>query len=150
MRNVIFTFVLLFLPSVLKAMPTVALFLDDNESGVNIRPREAIALSVNETYWWFGKFDLFQAVRQYTMPPHPALRGEPQVEAQWIIPLDAGEFCSPGRAPDIVPRRDRFETLVPELESEHQLGTGLLWTETIAQAGRTIPLSLARSDRNAR
>lgn len=145
MRKASFALALVFLPSVVTAMPTIALFPDADEDRVSIRSREAITLSAHETYWWFGELDLFRAICQYSMPPHSTICGKPDIWAGCTISLDTGSSCLLGNAPDSTSRRDLFEMVVLGLESEHQRGIGLFWTETIACAGQSIPLPLARS-----
>ena len=86
MRKTVMVIVLAGLPSLLTAVPTLSVYLDDNEPGVGIRPRQAIDFSAAGVYGWLGRLDLLQTTRTHTPPLYPHLLSKAGAGILWTIP----------------------------------------------------------------
>jgi hypothetical protein len=120
MRKIVLLIALAGLPSLLTARPTLSIYLDDNEPGVGIRPRQAIDFCAAGVYGWLGRLDLLQITRTHTPPLYPHLLSKYAIDC-----LEGPTSIPPGpsvpyRPLDTIKDRNLPRLMVLELVGERQ------------------------------
>jgi len=94
MRRAIAVPVSFLLPSLLAAMPTLALYLDDNEQQAGIRARRTMNFSVTPAGWWGDRLDPLYPMSTPAPPLYLDLLEEPDLWTTRTIRLDRSDFRS--------------------------------------------------------
>jgi hypothetical protein len=136
------------LPSVLAAMPTIALFLDNNEREVGMGSGPVTDLSAAGVHWWFGGLDLMEAVCARATPRglHTPNEPDPPVTPA-LLPRILNDPRPLPATPEITPIRGISEMIVLDLVSRPPPSPDTPWTRAAVLPSPGTPPPLAWSRR---